>query len=207
VKKLNRRQFVQTTAAAGAAAAGLPKTLFGQAPTMMTPKSVKPVVVSSNNGHKFKNGGSKTCVETAFAMITGGSDVLDALIAGVNIVELDPEDSSVGYGGLPERRRRRATRLVLHARPEETRRRRRRHRGRAHAVESRAARDDETDHHLLVGKGAQDFARSMGLKVEDDLNTEKVAQGVARMEAADRSAALPVAEGSTGGVSPRRRWT
>ena len=32
---------------------------------------------------------------------------------------------------------------------------------------------DETDHHLLVGKGAQDFARSMGLKVEDDLNTEK----------------------------------
>jgi N4-(beta-N-acetylglucosaminyl)-L-asparaginase len=27
--------------------------------------------------------------------------VLDALIAGVNIVELDPEDTSVGYGGLP----------------------------------------------------------------------------------------------------------
>jgi N4-(beta-N-acetylglucosaminyl)-L-asparaginase len=91
VKKLNRRQFVQTTAAAGAAAAALPKTLFGQAPTMMTPKSVKPVVVSSSNGNKFKNGGTKTCVETAFAMITGGSDVLDALIAGVNIVELDPE--------------------------------------------------------------------------------------------------------------------
>jgi N4-(beta-N-acetylglucosaminyl)-L-asparaginase len=34
-------------------------------------------------------------------MITGGSDVLDALVAGVNIVELDPEDSSVGYGGIP----------------------------------------------------------------------------------------------------------
>jgi len=27
--------------------------------------------------------------------------VLDALIQGVNIVELDPEDDSVGYGGLP----------------------------------------------------------------------------------------------------------
>ena len=27
--------------------------------------------------------------------------MLDALIAGVNIVELDPEDTSVGYGGLP----------------------------------------------------------------------------------------------------------
>ena len=32
---------------------------------------------------------------------------------------------------------------------------------------------DQTDHHLLVGKGAQDFARSMGFKIEDDLNTEK----------------------------------
>ena len=33
--------------------------------------------------------------------MTKGTDVLDALIAGVNIVELDPEDTSVGYGGLP----------------------------------------------------------------------------------------------------------
>jgi len=31
----------------------------------------------------------------------GGVDVLDAMIAGVNIVELDPLDDSVGYGGLP----------------------------------------------------------------------------------------------------------
>src|SRR5207342_198138 len=29
-----------------------------------------------------------------------------------------------------------------------------------------------TDHHLLVGKGAQDFARNVGFKIEDDLNTE-----------------------------------
>ena len=32
---------------------------------------------------------------------------------------------------------------------------------------------DNTDHHLLVGKGAQEFARKMGFKIEDDLNTEK----------------------------------
>jgi N4-(beta-N-acetylglucosaminyl)-L-asparaginase len=30
----------------------------------------------------------------------------------------------------------------------------------------------DTDHHLLVGKGAQEFARAMGFKIEDDLNTE-----------------------------------
>src|SRR4030095_10055477 len=32
---------------------------------------------------------------------------------------------------------------------------------------------EETDHVLLVGKGAQDFARNMGFTIEDDLNTPK----------------------------------
>jgi N4-(beta-N-acetylglucosaminyl)-L-asparaginase len=32
---------------------------------------------------------------------------------------------------------------------------------------------EQTDHHLLVGAGAQDFARSLGFKIEDDLNTER----------------------------------
>ncbi len=171
MKKLNRREFVQTTAAGVAAASTTP--LFGQAPTMMTPKSVKPVVVSSSNGNKYKNGGSKTCVETAFSMITGGSDVLDALIAGVNIVELDPEDSSVGYGGLPN-----AEGIVqldsccMHGPKKRA--------GGVAEIEgvrtpSKVAQlvMDTTDHHLLVGKGAQEFARNMGFKVEDDLNTEK----------------------------------
>ena len=32
---------------------------------------------------------------------------------------------------------------------------------------------EDTDHHLIVGKDAQQFARSMGFKIEDDLNTER----------------------------------
>src|SRR6185369_5697319 len=75
-RKLNRREFVQTTTAATVAAAAMPATLFGQGPTIIMRKSVKPVVISSSNGHQFKNGGSKTCVETAFSMITSGADVL-----------------------------------------------------------------------------------------------------------------------------------
>jgi N4-(beta-N-acetylglucosaminyl)-L-asparaginase len=170
MSKLNRRQFVQATTVAGVAAS---KPLFGQAPTVMTPKSVKPLVVASNNGNRYKNGGAKTCVETAFAMITSGSDVLDALIAGVNIVELDPEDSSVGYGGLPN-----AEGIVqldsccMHGPKKRA--------GGVAEIEgvrtpSKVAQMvmDLTDHHLLVGKGAQDFARTMGFKIEDDLNTEK----------------------------------
>ena len=71
MKKVNRREFVETATAAGVAAAAAPATLFGQAPTVMTLKSVKPVVISSANGHRYKNGGTKTCVETAFGMMTG----------------------------------------------------------------------------------------------------------------------------------------
>src|SRR5437899_2846092 len=171
MKKLNRREFVQTTTAATVAAA-VPRTLFGQAPTVMTPKSVKPVVVASSNGHKFKNGGTQTCVEKAFSMITGGADVLDALIAGVNIVELDPTDDSVGFGGLPN-----ADGIVqldsccMHGPKKRA--------GGVDEIEgvrtpSKVAQlvMDETDHHLLVGKGAQEFARGLGLTIEDDLNTE-----------------------------------
>ena len=39
--------------------------------------------------------------ETAFSLMVKGSDVLDALIEGVKLNELDPKDTSVGYGGLP----------------------------------------------------------------------------------------------------------
>jgi N4-(beta-N-acetylglucosaminyl)-L-asparaginase len=172
MKRLSRRDFVRTTTAAGVAAANIPRAVFGQAPIVMTPKRVKPVVIASSNGNQFKNGGTQTAVETAFSMITSGSDVLDALIAGVNIVELDPLDDSVGYGGLPN-----ADGVVqldsccMHGPAKRA--------GGVAAIEgvrtpSRVAQlvMDTTDHHLLVGKGAQDFARDMGLTIEDDLNTE-----------------------------------
>src|ERR1700704_4315155 len=97
---MNRRRFVRSSAAAGLTAAAAPRPLFAQAPTIMNSKSVKPVVIASANGNRFKNGGDMTCVQKAFTMMTQGADVLDALIAGVNIVELDPLDDSVGYAGV-----------------------------------------------------------------------------------------------------------
>jgi N4-(beta-N-acetylglucosaminyl)-L-asparaginase len=157
-------------------ATAVPKTAFGSAPTLLIPNSVKPVVVASRNGNIYKNGGSKTCIETAYEMMTKGDDVLDALIAGVNIVELDPEDTSVGFGGLPN-----ADGVVqldsccMHGPKKRA--------GGVAAIEgvrnpSLVARAvlENTDHHLLVGKGAQSFARNMGFKIEDDLNTEKSRQ-------------------------------
>jgi N4-(beta-N-acetylglucosaminyl)-L-asparaginase len=70
-------------------------------PVMAASSSIPPVVIASANGNRFRNGGDMTCVEKAFSEMTRGADVLDALIAGVNIVELDPLETSVGYGGLP----------------------------------------------------------------------------------------------------------
>jgi N4-(beta-N-acetylglucosaminyl)-L-asparaginase len=169
--KMNRRDFVKAGAAAAVAAAA-PTTLFGQAPAVIA-RPTKPLVVSASNGNRSRNGGPVTCIEKAFQMITQGSDVLDALIAGVNIVELDPEESSVGYGGLPN-----ADGVVqldsccMHGPKKRA--------GGVGALEGvrtpslvAKAVADYTDHHLLVGKGAREFARGMGFKIEDDLNTEK----------------------------------
>ena len=168
---LNRREFV-TSAAAGIAAAR-PVPAFGRAPAVQTPGPVPPLVVASANGHRYTNGGAETCVEAAFRRMTAGEDVLDALIAGVNIVELDPEDASVGYGGRPN-----ADGVVqldaccMHG-PK-------RRAGGVAALEgvrtpSSVARAvaDLTDHHLLVGPGARRFARQLGFTVEDDLNTDR----------------------------------
>jgi N4-(beta-N-acetylglucosaminyl)-L-asparaginase len=172
---MKRREFVQWGMAIGAALSKA-STVFAQAPAVRTGR-VKPIVVAAANGNRFKNGGPQTAVERAFNLMTSGNyDILDALVAGVNIVELDPEDTSVGYGGLPN-----AEGVVqldsccMHGPKKRA--------GGVAALEgvrtpSKVAQAvmDTTDHHLLVGRGAQDFARGMGFKIEDDLNTDKSRQ-------------------------------
>ena len=72
-----------------------------------------------------------------------------------------------------QRPRRGAARRLLHARPAAARRRRwpRIEGVRTPSLVARAVAD-LTDHHLLVGQGAQEFARGLGFKIEEDLNTE-----------------------------------
>jgi N4-(beta-N-acetylglucosaminyl)-L-asparaginase len=167
--RVTRRDFVKTGAAAGVLAAG---PASAQAPAVIVPAAVKPVVVASANGNVYKNGGARTTVHEAFERMVRGDDVLDALVAGVNLCELDPEDDSVGYGGLPN-----ADGVVqldascMHG-P-------RKRAGAVAALEGvrtpanvAQAVLDQTDHHLIVGQGAQEFARSLGFKIEDDLNSE-----------------------------------
>src|SRR5258708_32511079 len=97
---LSRRDFAKTGAAAGAAFAAANRAAAEpRAPAAIS--GSKPIVIASANGNKFKNGGPRTCVAEAFARMLQGADLLDALVAGVNVVELDPDEDSVGYGGLP----------------------------------------------------------------------------------------------------------
>ncbi|MDQ2937653.1 MAG: N(4)-(beta-N-acetylglucosaminyl)-L-asparaginase [Acidobacteriota bacterium] len=172
-KGIKRRDFIRTGAVAGLALTGTKSTtLANHFPNVVSQSGIKPIVISSANGNKFKNGGDMTAVQKAFTMITQGADVLDAVIAGVNIVELDPLDDSVGYGGLPN-----ADGIVqldsscMHGPKKRA--------GAVAALEGVSTPSlvakailENTDHHLLVGKGAQTFARNMGFKIEDDLNTD-----------------------------------
>ncbi|MBP6716549.1 MAG: N(4)-(beta-N-acetylglucosaminyl)-L-asparaginase [Acidobacteria bacterium] len=176
--KVNRRDFIATTAAAGVVAAAGPLAASG--PEVIVQRSSRPVVVASDNGNRYKNGGTKTCVQLAFEQMTSGKvatgavpnfDVLDAVIAGVNIVELDPADTSVGYGGLPN-----AEGVVqldsccMHGPKKKA--------GGVGALEGvktpslvAKAVMEHTDHHLIVGKDAATFARNMGFEMFADLNT------------------------------------
>jgi N4-(beta-N-acetylglucosaminyl)-L-asparaginase len=177
---MDRREFVRSAAAgiavgATTSPAGALQPFAGaaQAPAVVIRSAARPVVISDLSGFEFRNGGPENAVERAFRLITEGKDVLDALIAGVNIPELDPLETGIGYGALPN-----ADGVVqldascMHG-P-------RRRAGGVAALEgvrtpSLVARAvmDLTDHHLLAGKGAQDFARAVGFQIENDLNTER----------------------------------
>lgn len=175
--RIHRRDFLRASLATGAGVAFAPG-LARAAPAMSTPaaphvhiRRVAPKVIADYTGFDSRGGGRQNAVEKAFAGITSGTDILDALIAGVNIPELDPEETGVGYGGLPN-----ADGVVqldascMHG-PK-------RRAGGVAALEGvrtpslvAKAVMDQTDHHLLVGRGAQEFARQLGMAVEDDLNT------------------------------------
>ena len=89
-----RRDFLKTGALAGLGAALVPATgVLGDVRQTSKTSFAGPLAISSRNGQQT--------VLKALEMIQSGADALDAVVAGVNIVEEDPNDSSVGYGGLP----------------------------------------------------------------------------------------------------------
>lgn len=160
-----RRKFFLTTLG-GTLAAGARRLFGGTAPSdngaqsaakaAGAAKAVRPVIISSANGlHALDRG---------MEILRKGGDTLDAVVAAVTIVEDDPNDSSVGYGGLPnEDGEVELDASVMHG---PTRR--------AGAVASvRHIKNvaklakvvmERTNHVLLVGPGALRFAEAQGFE-------------------------------------------
>jgi N4-(beta-N-acetylglucosaminyl)-L-asparaginase len=156
---LNRRHFMSSTALTGLSMSSLAIGAADPKPT--GPK--RPIVIASSN--------LKT-VEIAMEMIKKGADPLDAAIAGVAIVEADPNDHSVGLGGTPnEEGVVELDAAVMH--------------GPTHGGAGVAALRNivhpaavartvmkKTRHVLLVGDNALKFAKEQGFP-EADLTTEE----------------------------------
>ncbi|HWZ99735.1 MAG TPA: N(4)-(beta-N-acetylglucosaminyl)-L-asparaginase [Candidatus Dormibacteraeota bacterium] len=93
----SRRKFFLTSLA-GTAAAGSTK-LFGAAPSAFglslpaAAQGKRPLIISSANG--------VNALHKGMDILKAGGDTLDAVVAAVTVVEDDPNDDSVGYGGLP----------------------------------------------------------------------------------------------------------
>src|SRR5208282_5196720 len=149
---MTRRDWILTTAALSSAAS---------ATAQSSPKNI--VIASANGG--------PACAR-AMEMLKTGADTLDAVIAGVNILEEDPEETSVGYGGLPnEEGVVELDASVMHG---PTRRAGSVASIRGVKAPSKIAKlvMEQTDHVMLVGGGAGKFAQEMGYPAED-LLTEK----------------------------------
>jgi N4-(beta-N-acetylglucosaminyl)-L-asparaginase len=162
---VSRRDFLAASASAAAGVAvGTP--LLAQRASSRGPGGAyaRPVVIASENGLRG--------VKKAYDMIVSGADTLDAIVAGVNIQELDPEDQSVGLGGLPNEEG--IVQLDASCMHGPTKRA-----GAVACLEGIATPSlvakavmDHTDHVLLVGADAKRFALKMGF-TEQNLLTEK----------------------------------
>jgi len=165
----NRRQFLRDVAAAAAIASAVrPRPARAAEPAPPSPPpapagAVVPTVVATWDY-------GLPLVQKAQAQLLAGRDLLDALEAGVNVVEDDPSVMTVGYGGMPN-----ADGVVqLDAAIFD---------GRGHRAGAVAALEriknpisvarkvmERTEHVLLVGPGANAFARKVGF-VEQELST------------------------------------
>ena len=169
---LDRRRFLLSAGAAAAAMTALTTPAGARTTKANQPTDVErtgdthrgPAVIASANGLRT--------VELAHNRITNNTDPLLAVVEGVGIVEADPDDVTVGYGGLPnERGVVQLDSSVMH--------------GPTHRAGAVAAIEDiahpakvalrvlqSTDHCLIVGDGAREFARAHGFP-EQNLLTER----------------------------------
>lgn len=162
---ISRRNFVNRTIGVSAGALILPS--FRGFTIQEKGKGIKPLIITSHT-----NETGQKAMETGWEILSKGGSAVDAVEKAANIIELDPEDTSVGYGGLPNER----GVVQLDASFMD---------GKTYSAGAVASLENiktpasvaklvmqHTDHVLLVGPGALEFARAWGFP-EENLLTEK----------------------------------
>ncbi|MHC5002586.1 MAG: N(4)-(beta-N-acetylglucosaminyl)-L-asparaginase [Planctomycetota bacterium] len=156
---IDRRTFI-----AGAAGVPLLSSIPAAGRARPLQPARRPAVISSGNG--------VPAVERAMELLRAGTDPAEAVVEGVSLVEDDPDDMSVGLGGLPnEHGVVQLDASVMHGPTHKA--------GAVAALENirSAARVAlavlrRTDHVLIVGDGARRFAKAHGFQ-EENLLTDK----------------------------------
>ncbi|MHC4976294.1 MAG: N(4)-(beta-N-acetylglucosaminyl)-L-asparaginase [Planctomycetota bacterium] len=165
-ESINRRDLIVAAAGLGAAATlpAMAQNIKRPVRQGQNPNTTDTVVVASSNGIET--------VRIAREHIESGGDPLDAIVEGVAIVENDPNDSSVGYGGLPDEDGNvTLDSCCMHGPMHRS--------GAVAAIQNiknpaQVAREvaRRTDHCILVGEGAKRFALKCGFE-EENLLTER----------------------------------
>jgi N4-(beta-N-acetylglucosaminyl)-L-asparaginase len=170
-KDITRRTFIQRSALLGAGsylAGVVAPTASASAPAARSFNPVStPLIITSHS-----NETGRRAMEAGWEILLNGGSALDAVEKATNIIEDDAEDMSVGLGGLPnERGVVQLDASIMDGKTYSA--------GSVSSLESirhasSAARlvMEQTDHVMLVGPGALEFALSWGLE-EEDLLTDK----------------------------------
>ncbi|HWI92408.1 MAG TPA: N(4)-(beta-N-acetylglucosaminyl)-L-asparaginase [Flavisolibacter sp.] len=158
---LNRRKFVQSSVLSSAAVF-LGKTIFASEGSACAKNN--PIVISTWAPNVKANA-------EAWKVLSAGGRALDAVEAGVQVPEADPNDQSVGYGGLPDRDGKVTLDSCIMDENSNC--------GAVMAIENimhpiKVARlvMEKTPHVQLVGEGALQFALANGFKEENLLTAE-----------------------------------
>jgi N4-(beta-N-acetylglucosaminyl)-L-asparaginase len=162
---ITRRAFVQKVAGASLA--------MSAAANAVAQESAHSQPVAGKRAAKFiSSSNGQRSITRAAELSSSGTDLLEAIITGINIVEDDPNDHSVGFGGLPNEE----GVVELDSSVMD---------GRLHKAGAVAALQKiknpssvarlvmlRTDHVLLVGEGALHFAKAHGFKEQELLTDE-----------------------------------
>ena len=165
---IDRRKFIKSISALGISIPTMTSETFGKTKTV---KKNNPIILCSR-GEQW----GRKVLKPGWDILRKNGELLDAIEKSANVTELDPNDTSVGYGGLPNEDGVVQLDAQIMNGPD--------HNCGPVACLERIKTPcsvarlvmERTDHIHLVGKGAQDFARMHGFKVENLLteSTRKI---------------------------------